>query len=81
MEEAPGCAAQSPEDVVDTALRGLARGKSHVVSGWTNRVMTEVERLVPRDQMVTRVAGRMMRSRVLTEGEMISHANSSGEDR
>ena len=57
----PARAAQSPEDVVDTALRALARGKSHVVSGWTNRAMTEVERFVPRS-MVTRVAGRMMRA-------------------
>src|SRR5918993_2966534 len=55
----PARAAQSPEDVVDTALRALARGKSHVISGWTNKAMTEVERFVPRS-MVTRVAGRMM---------------------
>ena len=56
----PARVAQSPEDVVDTALRALARGKSHIVSGWTNRAMTEAERLVPRS-VVTRVAGRMMR--------------------
>jgi short-subunit dehydrogenase len=56
----PARVAQSPEDVVDTALRALARGKSHVISGWTNRAMTEAERLVPRS-LVTRMAGRMMR--------------------
>lgn len=56
----PARVAQSPEDVVDTALRALARGKSHVVSGWTNRAMTEAERVVPRS-LVTRMAGRMMR--------------------
>jgi uncharacterized protein len=56
----PARAAQTPEDVVETALRGLARGKSHIISGWTNRAMTEAERLVPRD-LVTRMAGRMMR--------------------
>src|SRR3977135_385696 len=32
----PARASQTPEEVVDTALRGLARGKSHVISGWTN---------------------------------------------
>ena len=60
-QKPPARVAQSPEDVVDTALRALARGKSHVVSGWTNRAMVEVERLTPRS-LVTRVAGRMMRT-------------------
>lgn len=57
----PARASQTPEEVVETALRGLARGKSHIVSGWTNRAMMEAERLAPR-ALVTRMAGRMMRS-------------------
>jgi short-subunit dehydrogenase len=57
----PARVAQTPEEVVDAALRGLARGKSHVVSGWTNFFMVEAERLVPRS-LVVRLAGRMMRS-------------------
>jgi short-subunit dehydrogenase len=61
-EKPPARASQTPEEVVDTALRGLARGKSHIISGWVNRVMTESERLVPRS-LVTRMAGRMMRGR------------------
>jgi uncharacterized protein len=56
----PARAAESPEDVVDTALRGLQNRKSHVISGWTNFLMVEAERLVPRS-LVTRIAGRMMR--------------------
>lgn len=60
-DKPPARVAQTPEDVVETALRGLARGKSHVVSGWTNWAMTEAERLAPRN-LVTRVAGRMMRN-------------------
>ncbi|MDQ5846536.1 MAG: SDR family oxidoreductase [Acidobacteriota bacterium] len=59
-QKPPARAAQTPEDVVDTALRALARGKSHVISGWTNRAMMEAERLAPRS-LVTRMAGRMMR--------------------
>jgi uncharacterized protein len=59
-QKPPARAAQSPEDVVDVALRALARGKSHVISGWTNRAMMEAERLAPRS-LVTRMAGRMMR--------------------
>jgi short-subunit dehydrogenase len=51
---------QTPEQVVDTALKGLKRGKSHIISGWTNYLTTESERLVPR-WLVARIAGRAMR--------------------
>lgn len=57
----PARVSQTPEDVVETALRGIAHGKSHIISGWTNRAMMEAERLAPRS-LVTRMAGRMMRS-------------------
>ncbi|HEY6230533.1 MAG TPA: SDR family oxidoreductase [Pyrinomonadaceae bacterium] len=57
----PARVSQTPEEVVDTALRGLARGRSHIISGWTNFLMTQSERLAPRS-LITRVAGRMMRS-------------------
>ena len=60
-EKPPARAAQTPEEVVETALRGLARGKSHIISGWTNYFMVEAERLAPRS-LIARVAGRMMRS-------------------
>jgi short-subunit dehydrogenase len=60
-QKPPARVAQTPEEVVDTALRGLARRKSIVVSGWTNFFMVESERFVPRS-LITRLAGRMMRS-------------------
>lgn len=60
-QKPPARVSQTPEEVVDTALRGLARGKSHIISGWTNFLMTQSERLAPRS-LITRVAGRMMRS-------------------
>src|SRR5262245_48852034 len=47
IQKPPGRVSQTPEAVVDTALRGLKRGKSHIVSGWTNYFMVESERLVP----------------------------------
>jgi short-subunit dehydrogenase len=56
----PARVAQSPDDVVETALRGLSHRRSHIVSGWTNFMMTEAERLVPRS-LIVRAAGRMMR--------------------
>jgi short-subunit dehydrogenase len=52
--------AQTPKEVVETALRGLKRGRSHVISGWANYFMTEAERLAPRS-LVARVVGKAMR--------------------
>lgn len=60
-QKPPARVSQTPEDVVETALRGLKRGKSHVISGWTNFLMVESERVAPRS-LVVRLAGRMMRS-------------------
>ena len=62
MDRPPMRAIQSPEAVVDAALRGLARHKSSVVSGWSNLLMIESERLVPRS-MVIKLAGKALRSR------------------
>jgi short-subunit dehydrogenase len=61
MQRPPARASQTPEAVVDAALRALARGKGSVISGWTNLFMIETERLVPRS-VVLRIAGTMLRS-------------------
>jgi short-subunit dehydrogenase len=60
IERPPMRVAQTPEQVVETALNGLARGKSHIISGWANFLMIETERLVPRS-LIARVAGRALR--------------------
>lgn len=60
MEKPPMRVAQTAEEVVDAALRGLARKRSVVVSGWTNYFMIEAERFVPRS-LIIRAAGRMLR--------------------
>jgi hypothetical protein len=57
----PARAAQTPEEVVATGLSGLNRARSHIVSGWTNYLMIEAERLAPRS-LIARAAGRMMRA-------------------
>ena len=57
---------QSPEEVVEAALSGLKRRKSHIVSGWTNLLMVEAERLVPH-AFVARMVGRIMRPRYGTD--------------
>lgn len=59
-QKPPNRVAQSPEDVVETAIRGLNRRKSVVISGLTNFLMVEAERFVPR-ALISRVAGSMMR--------------------
>src|ERR1700730_18262954 len=56
MQKPPARVSQTPEAVVDVALRALARGKSSVISGWTNFFMVESERLAPRS-LVLRTAG------------------------
>lgn len=61
-ERPPMRAAQTADQVVDTALSGLKRRKSHIISGWTNYLMAESERLVPR-WIVARIAGKAMRPR------------------
>jgi short-subunit dehydrogenase len=60
IQKPPARIAETPEAVVETALRALARGKSSVISGWTNFMMVESERLVPRS-LVLRIAGAALR--------------------
>src|SRR5258708_40165773 len=43
----PARASQTAAEVVDTALRGLARRKGHIVSGWINFLMVEAKRPAP----------------------------------
>ncbi len=53
---------QSPEAVVEAALRALDRGRSLVVTRFVNRMMLFVQRLAPR-RLVARQAGEMFRPR------------------
>jgi short-subunit dehydrogenase len=68
IEKPPLRVVQTPEEVVDAALGGLARGKGHIVSGWTNFLMIEAERLAPRS-LVTRMAGRVWRPKYGNEDQ------------
>lgn len=49
---------QSPVEVVHAGLDALAAGRSHVVSGLSNRVMVQIERILPR-KVITGMAGRL----------------------
>jgi short-subunit dehydrogenase len=60
VNKPPLRSAQTPEEVVDAALKGLRRGRSHIISGWTNYLLAESERLVPRS-LIARIIGRALR--------------------
>lgn len=62
IDQPPMRTVQTPEEVVDTALRALARQQMTVISGWTNWFTVEAERFVPRS-LVAKVAGKALRSR------------------
>ena len=62
IDRPPMRTVQTPEEVVDTALRALPRKKSLVISGWANWFVVEAERFLPRSA-VTKVAGNALRSR------------------
>jgi len=62
IDRPPMRTVQTPEEVVSAALRGLARGKNLVISGWANWFVVEAERVVPRS-VVTKVAAKALRSR------------------
>src|SRR5215510_5007334 len=63
MQRPPARTSQTPEEVVEVALRALESGKSSVISGWTNRLLVGTERLVPR-QLILRAAGAVLRNHI-----------------
>jgi short-subunit dehydrogenase len=63
MEQPPPMRiAETPEEVVETALRGLKRHKSAIVSGWTNKLLVIAERFVPRS-LVLKITAKVLRQR------------------
>ena len=62
IDRPPMRTVQTSEEVVDAALRGLARRKSVVITGWANWLTVEVQRFVPRS-LVAKFVGKTLRSR------------------
>lgn len=54
---------QEPEEVVETALNALEKGKSSVVSGWMNYFVSRAVRFSP-DKMVTASVAKVLRPKV-----------------
>jgi len=61
MQRPPVRTSQTAEQVVEVALRAIRRSKPSVISGWTNFLMVETERLAPR-RFILRAAGAVLRS-------------------
>jgi short-subunit dehydrogenase len=62
MDRPPMRNSQTPEEVVETALRGLNRKKGSVISGWPNFFVAQAIRLFPRS-LVLRATGKVLRQR------------------
>ncbi len=62
MDRPPMRGSQSPEEVVETAIRGLKRKKSVIISGWPNRLTVFAERFFPRS-IVLKITGKVLRGR------------------
>ncbi|TLY25761.1 MAG: SDR family oxidoreductase [Nitrospirae bacterium] len=59
---------QTADEVVSESLAALDRGRDFVVTGWRNRLLTHVQKLVPR-RVVLRTAERLLRpNKFLTIG-------------
>jgi short-subunit dehydrogenase len=54
---------QSPEQVVDTALRGLKKGRTTVISGWANYAGSVLGKVVP-TAVTSRVIANTLRDRI-----------------
>lgn len=53
---------QTPEQVVDAALRGIKSGKRRVVSGFVNALSAKMVNIIP-NSLITRVVGGSLRKR------------------
>jgi short-subunit dehydrogenase len=71
MQKPPARTVQTPEEVVEIALQGLSRGKGTIISGWPNRFMVTLQRVLPRS-FVVKTMGSVMRN---SRGEAIRKAS------
>ncbi len=59
---------QTPDQVVDAALKALESGKSKVVSGWINYLVASAVNVLP-NSLITRVMAKPLRKRYQTKAE------------
>lgn len=62
-ERPPGRTLETPEAVVETALRGVKTCRSHIISGWTNYLVANAATLAP-NWLIARSVGNILRTRL-----------------
>lgn len=62
-EKMPLRALETPEAVVETALRGVRRGQSHIISGWSNYFAAQAGNFFP-NSWIASIIGKVLRPRV-----------------
>lgn len=60
-EKLPLRSLETPEAVVETALRGIANGDSHLISGWRNYFLTNAGNFVPNWLIARTIGGFLSR--------------------
>jgi hypothetical protein len=65
-EKMPLRALETPEAVVETALRGVRAGRSHIISGWSNYFAAQAGNFFP-NSLIARIIGKVLRPRVQAE--------------
>jgi short-subunit dehydrogenase len=51
---------QTPEEVVETAMKAIKSGKSQAISGWLNYFIARSVNIIP-DSLITRAVGGQLR--------------------
>ena len=59
---------ETPEQVVETALSAIGRGKARVISGWKNRLVTGIVAVIP-DSLITRVIAKPLRKKYQADAD------------
>lgn len=59
----PFSATQTAEEVVETGLNGVAQGKSHIISGWTNFIKAHAATIAP-NSLVTKFISSVIRPKL-----------------
>jgi short-subunit dehydrogenase len=54
---------ETPESVVETALRGARAGRSHIISGWSNYFAAQAGNVFP-NSWIARIIGKVLRPRL-----------------
>jgi len=60
----PNMFGETSEKVVETSLRALASGRSLVVSGWKNKIMTSFVSILPKPVIARLAAAVLLRYRL-----------------